>query len=330
MDIIKNANFNFIRWRWHAAIFSLAILLAGVGAIYARGGLPLGIDFSGGSIIILQFEQPVGEDAVRRALDVVPGDKVVQQYGGADENEILVRLPQVEEEEGASLEEGSNLVMAALRDANLGNFELIGAEMVGPVIGRELQRKGIFATVFALLGIMAYISIRFRFSFAVGAVVAALHDVFVTLAFLTMFGYELSLVVVAGILAIAGYSVNDTIVIFDRVRENLRLMRRDALDLVVNTSVNQTLGRTIITSGTTTMAVLALFIFGGPGLRSFSFTMLVGVLAGTYSTIFIASSIAIFLGRKRAAARTRAVAATAPLSANSTARGVRKPGRKRA
>jgi preprotein translocase subunit SecF len=169
--------------------------------------------------------------------------------------------------------------------------------------------KGILATLASIVGITAYIAIRFRFSFAVGAIVATLHDIFVTVAFLKFFGYELSLNIVAAILTITGYSVNDTIVVFDRVRENLRFMRRDALDQVVNKSVNQTLGRTIITAGTTFLSVLALYLFGGEVLKGFAFTMLVGIVSGTYSTIFIASAIAILLSQRRGAAQSQAAAA---------------------
>jgi preprotein translocase subunit SecF len=307
--LFANATYNFLRWRWHALALSAAVILIGLALTIARGGLPLGVDFSGGTIIVLKFEEPVTEEVVRRALDPMPGDKVVQQYGARELNEILVRLPLAEvEEEGIGIEEGAQAVVTTVQQADLGEFEVIATEIVGPVIGAELQRKGIYATVAALLGIFVYITFRFRFTFAIGAIAAVFHDILVVLTFLTLFGYELSLNVVAAILTIAGYSVNDTIVIYDRVRENLRMMRRDSLEQVVNTSVNHTLGRTVITSGTTFGAVLALFILGGEVLRGFAFTMLVGVAAGTYSTVFIAAAIAVILGQRRAAARARTAA----------------------
>jgi preprotein translocase subunit SecF len=307
MQIFKSPNIDFIRWRWHAIALSVLVVVAGAAALYAKGGLPLGIDFSGGTIVVVKFETPVSEDQVRRALDAVPGDKVVQQYGDAAANEILIRLPQTTQaEQGTNLEEGSRIVVGALGKGNVGKFEVRQTEIVGPVIGAELQRKGLYATLASILGITVYIALRFRFSFAIGAIVATFHDIFVTVAFLTFFGYELSLNVVAALLTITGYSVNDTIVIFDRVRENLRSMRRDSLEHVVNVSVNQTLSRTIITAGTTFLAVLALFVFGGEVLHGFAFTMLVGIISGTYSTIFIAAAIANLLSTRSAKSRLRA------------------------
>jgi preprotein translocase subunit SecF len=310
MQIFTKPNYDFLRWRWPALAVSFAVILAGAALVVARGGLPLGIDFSGGTIVILKFQQPVTEEAVRTAVASIPGEKVVQQYGDPGAHEILVRLPQlVTAEQGFELEQGARQVVDLVRKANLGAFEVLSTEVVGPVIGADLQRKGIYATIASIVGITIYIAVRFRPSFAAGAIAATFHDIFVTLAFLVFFGYELSLNVVAAILTITGYSVNDTIVVFDRVRENLRSMRRDALATVVNTSVNQTLGRTVITAGTTFMAVLALYLFGGEVLEGFAFTMLVGIVSGTYSTVFIASAIAIILSKRKAAARAEAVAA---------------------
>ena len=311
MQIFKQPNFNFIRWRWHAIVLSLVVIGAGLFFMWSQGGMPLGIDFKGGTIIIFKFDQTVHEDAVRNALEKMPGEKVVQQYGAAAAREILVRLPlSVEREEGGLLDKDVKAATEAIRQANLGKFEVIGTEVVGPVIGAQLQRKGLLATLFSILGITTYIAFRFRPSFAVGAIVATFHDILVTLAFLAFFGYDLSLNVVAAILTITGYSVNDTIVIFDRVRENFRGMRRDSLEHIVNTSVNQTLGRTIITAGATLLSVVALYLFGGEVLKGFAFTMIVGIISGTYSTVFIAAAIAIILSRKREQARVPAPAAS--------------------
>jgi len=318
MQIFTNPDFNFIKWRWHAIAFSALIVLAGIAFIWSKGGMPLGIDFKGGTIIIVEFEKSVPEDSVRAALDKMPGEKVVQQYGAASANQILIRLPQsIEREEGANLDRDVQTATAALQQSNLGKYKVIGTEIVGPVIGAQLQRKGLLATLFSILGITVYIGFRFRFSFAVGAIAATFHDILVTLAFLAFFGYDLSLNVVAAILTITGYSVNDTIVIFDRVRENFRSMSRDSLERVVNTSVNQTLGRTVITAGATLLSVVALYLFGGEVLEGFAFTMMVGIISGTYSTIFIAAAIAIILSRKREQARVPVPAsAGAPKKSN--------------
>ncbi|MDA1095946.1 MAG: protein translocase subunit SecF [Chloroflexi bacterium] len=316
----KQPEFDFIGNRWYAIAVSVVVIVAGVVMVVVRGGLPLGIDFSGGTLMVLEFEQPTSEDSVRDALAEVD-EKVVQQYGDSGAG-ILIRLPQAGPEEGTSLEQGAEQVISTLEGSGIGGFEVVSRELVGPVIGQELQQRGISAFVFAMAGILIYVGLRFRFSFGLGAIVAVAHDILVTLALLTIFGYELSLNVVAAMLTITGYSVNDSIVVFDRVRENLRSMRRDEFEHLVNTSINQTLARTIITSGTTGFAVLALFVFGGEVLRGFSFTMLIGIISGTYSTIFIATSTAIAITKGRADRRSEA----APVSSRATGRPPRSTG----
>ena len=300
MRFLNQSNFNFIKWRWHAIILSVVVIGAGLATIVARGGLPLGVDFSGGTVVIVEFVNPTTEDMVRSALGDMSSDAVVQRFGEVSRNSMLIRLPlQDGAEQADSLAQASNRIEEALKAAKLEvKPEGTSRELVGPTIGADLKRKGVAATLTAVGGILVYIGLRFRFAFAVGAVVATFHDILVTLAFLTWFGYDLSLNVVAAILTIAGYSVNDTIVIFDRVRENQRLLRREPLESIVNAAVNQTLSRTIITAGTTFLAVIALYLFGGEVLRGFAFTMLVGIVTGTYSTVFIASAIAILLSRK--------------------------------
>jgi preprotein translocase subunit SecF len=304
MALFQNANYDFIKWRTHALVVSAVIIVAGIGYAATRG-IPLGIDFSGGTIMVVQFEQPVTDDQVRNALVAsIAGEQVIQAYGDPAANQKQIRLPMAEgTEQGASLEAGARAVVDALTKANLGGFDVINQELVGPVIGADLQRKGLLATLFSILGITAYIALRFRPAFALGAIAATFHDILVTLAFLFFAGYDLSLNVVAALLTITGYSVNDTIVIFDRVRENQRLNRRDSLATIVNRSVNQTLSRTVITAGTTFLSVLALFLFGGEVLEGFAFTMLVGIVSGTYSTVFIAASIALLVAGKQAKGR---------------------------
>jgi preprotein translocase subunit SecF len=299
MRIFTNPNYNFIRWRWHAIILSLAIIGSGLFTIVSRGGLPLGVDFSGGTVLWLKFKQPVTEEAIRNALGALSSEATVQTFGQPGDNEMMIRLPlRPGVEQGASLEADAKQVEASVRAANIGEFEVRNREIVGPTIGDDLKRKGVAATLTALGGILVYIALRFRLSFGIGAIVATFHDILVTLVFLTWFGYELSLNVIAAILTITGYSVNDTIVIFDRVRENQRLARKEPLDQTVNRAVNQTLSRTVITAGATFLAVLALYLFGGQVLRPMAFTLLVGIVTGTYSTVFIAAAVAIIMSRR--------------------------------
>lgn len=301
MRIFSNPNYNFIKWRWHALIFSIVIIWIGVATIYFKGGIPLGIEFTGGTQVIIQFDKPTGEDVVRRAVDKISKDASVQRFGRPELNQLVIRLPEPPNmgTGGAPIDEDAKRVEDALRAANIGFVSPpVSKDVIGPVMGKDYQNKGIWATVAALGGILLYVAFRFRLTFAVGAIVAAFHDILITLVMLTWFGYDLSLNIIAGILTITGYSVNDTIVVFDRVRENQRQMRREPLDEIVNKSVNQTLGRTVITSGVTFLAVLALYVFGGEVLRGFAFTMLVGVITGTYSTVFIAAAIAIILSRR--------------------------------
>jgi preprotein translocase subunit SecF len=298
MRIFHNPNIDFMKWRWHALVLSALVLASGIATVVARGGLPLGVDFSGGTVLQLKFDQPVNEQTVRNALPNA-GDAVVQTYGRPSENKILVRLPMMSgTEEGANLEANAAQVEAALKAANVGAFRIEGKDIVGPSMGKDLQSKGIWATVASLGGLLVYIWFRFRFVFAVGAIAATVHDILVTIFCLVWFHYDFSLNIVAALLTITGYSVNDTIVVFDRVRENARTAKRQPLIEVVNHAVNQTLGRTVITTTTTALAVVALFLFGGEVLRGLAFTLLVGIITGTYSTVFIASATAIMISRK--------------------------------
>ena len=303
MQIFKNPNFDFVRWRWHALVLSTLVIVAGAILIGTRG-LQKGVDFEGGTIVILKFDQTPDLGRITEALG---GDAVVQQYGEPENRDVMIRVKRVGAEQGGDLSREVDQIIATLKTANVGGFndQPVGTEIVGPVVGEQLRRQGIWATVLAMAGILIYIALRFQFSFALGAVVATLHDLLVCLAFISFFRYDMTLNVIAGLLTITGYSVNDTIVVFDRVRENLRGMRRDNLATVVNTAVNQTLSRTVITAGTTLLSVVALYLFGGEVLEGFAFTMMVGIVSGTYSTVFIASSIAIMLQRSKAAGKGR-------------------------
>jgi preprotein translocase subunit SecF len=299
MHIFKNPNFDFLRWRWYAMALSALIIVAGVSTI-ATKGVPLGVEFSGGTIVIVRFESPVTEAQVRTAIQNLAGEAAIQSYGDPGANQWMIRLPQTEAvEQGSNLTEGSQQVIGALQSAGLPKIVDTSTEIVGPIVGAELRRKGIYATVLSMLGITAWIAFRFRVSFALGSIAATLHDVLVTLSMLVFFNYEMSLNVIAAMLTMVGYSMNDMIVIFDRVRENARARRREPLETMINTSLNQTLTRTVITSGTVFTAVLALYLFGGAVLEGFAFTMLVGTLATTYSGWFIAPSLAIMLSQER-------------------------------
>ena len=312
MQIFKNPHFNFVKYRWHALILSWIIIGAGVATIFTAG-LPLGVEFSGGTIVIVKFDTAPSVEQVRAALGrhqgITAGQNiVVQRYGDAAAREVLIRLPEVGQEQGTGLTKTADAVINGLSASNLGKFSVIGQQVVGPVVGQELTRKGILATVLSLAGLLAYIAFRFRFSFAVGAVVATVHDLLVTLAFLAFFQYDMTLNVIAAILTVTGYSTNDTIVIFDRVRENLKNSRRDTILETVNTAINQTLNRTILTAGTTLLSAVSLFLFGGEVLKGFAFTMIIGVITGSYSSVFIAAAIVTFW-RSKGAARVPAPAA---------------------
>src|SRR3954454_20841461 len=294
MHIFKNTNFDFLRWRWHAIALSCVIIIGGFVVVKTKG-IPLGIEFAGGTAVIVEFEQPTSVQQVRAALDKsFPGggqNVIVQTFGDPASQQVMIRVPHVGAEQGTSLSQTKQQVLDALNKGGVGVFKESGTQIVGPAVGQELRSKALLATVFSLIGILAYLAFRFQFSFGVGAVVATIHDLLITMAFLVFFRYDMSLNVIAAILTMTGFSTNDTIVIFDRIRENLRGMRRDSLHQVINTAINQTLGRTVITSGTALLTALALFFFGGEVLHGFAFTMVVGIITGTYSSVFIAAAI---------------------------------------
>jgi protein-export membrane protein SecD/preprotein translocase SecF subunit len=297
--LFGHARVNFTRWRWHALLVSLVIVGAGLASVVTRGVSP-GIDFAGGTLAVVEFERAgVTEEQVRTAVSGLPGDGIVQRYGNLADRQFLIRLPLASSGSGG-LDATVQQIAHALQASGLGEFGFEKRELVSAMIGTDLQRRGIYAVVASLAAIAVFIGIRFRVAFAIGAIAATVHDVLVTVALVSLAGYDLSLNVVAALLTIIGYSVNDTIVIFDRVRENVRRRSAEALEAVINLSVNQTLSRTVITAGTTFLSVLALYVFGGDALRGFAFTMLVGIVAGTYSTVFIASATAILLSGRRA------------------------------
>ena len=313
MHIFQHTHFDFLRWRVHAIVLSWAIIILGA-AVFMTKGIPLGIEFAGGTAVIVEFAQPTSVQQVRAAMDKsFPGggeNVIVQTFGDPSLRQVMIRVPHVGAEQGTSLSQSKQQVVDALNKGGVGAFKENGTQIVGPAVGKELRSKALLATVFSLIGILAYLAFRFQFSFGVGAVVATIHDLLITMAFLAFFRYDMSLNVIAAILTMTGFSTNDTIVIFDRIRENLRGMRRDSLHHVINASINQTLGRTVITSGTALLTALALFFFGGEVLHGFAFTMVVGIITGTYSSVFIAAATVSFW---RGSAPTRA-GAHAPAS----------------
>jgi len=282
--------FDFMKWRKIAYAFSGLLLFAAVFELGVNG-LSLGIDFTGGTLVELGYENDADLDAIRGALASSEyEDAVVQAFGSP--RDVLVRLPQSTATNDADL---SNRVLEILPGA-----EMRRVEFVGPQVGEELAEDGALAMLYALGGILIYIMIRFTWKFAAGAIAALVHDVIIVVGFFSMTGADFDLPVLAAILAVIGYSLNDTIVVFDRVRENFRRMRkREPLD-VVNSSLNQTFSRTLITSLTTLLVLIALFFLGGELIHSFATALIVGVVIGTYSSIFVASATTLALGVEKA------------------------------
>ena len=314
MEILKNPHFDFLGKARYFILASLLLIAAGVAFIATRE-IRYGVEFSGGTQLIIKFQNAPQVDRIRLAVDPVAPGSVIQSYGEASSNRVLIRVGSTGE--GEELDAPARRVLAAL-GGSYGENPVVesNSEIVGPVVGAELRRKAIQLTVLGLLFQLIYIGFRFKGAvWGAGATVAVLHDVLVTLTLLAFFKYEITLNVIAALLTLVGYSVNDTIVIFDRARENLRHKRKEPLRKILNDSLNQTLSRTLISNGTTFLAVLGLYLFGGEVLRGFGFTMVIGILVGTYSTIYIASPIvAWWTGRKgRPAAAPTKTAARAAL-----------------
>ena len=321
MHIFNHPNFDFVKWKWQAIAVSWIVILAGAFVIWTKG-MPKGVEFSGGTIVIVKFDQVPDLDKIRASLPGGGANAVVQSYGDPSSRQVMIREHTAGVESGGGLSATGEEVIANLTKAGMGPIAgscaagrpgncVAGTKIVGPTVGAELQSRGLLATIFALSGILVYIALRFRLSFAVGAVVATIHDLLITVAFLAIFKYELSLNVIAALLTITGYSMNDTIVIYDRVRENMRSMRRDNIASVVNAAVNQMLDRTMITGGLTLLSVIALFFFGGEVLKGFAFTMIVGIITGTYSSVFIAAAIVV-IWQGRTPLKTAPAAPVAP------------------
>ena len=302
MEIVsKNLNIDFMRVRNAAVGLSVVWLLVAAVALAVRG-LNFGIDFTGGTLIEVGYQQDVELDSVRRALaDGGFGGAAVQRFGTL--RDVLIRLAP-EENAGVDAEAAnaqlSDRIFNALNTAAQGQVELRRVEFVGPQVGDELAEDGALAVLVSLIAVLMYVAMRFEWRFAVGAVVALAHDVLFTVGLFALLQIEFDLPVLAAVLAVIGYSLNDTIVIFDRVRENFRKMRKGSPEEIINVSINQTMARTIMTSGTTLVVLLALFFLGGENVHGFSLALIVGVVIGTYSTIYVASAVALWLGVSKA------------------------------
>jgi preprotein translocase subunit SecF len=296
LQLLKELNIDYMGWRVPATIGSVVVLTLFLAAMLLRG-FNLGLDFTGGTVIEVGYENPTELSPVTQALTEAGFSGATVQHFGS-RKDVMIRLaPQGDEEASAAV---SDRVFAALSAAADGKVDLRRVEFVGPQVGEELREQGGLALLFALIGVLIYVVVRFEWRFAVGAVAATVHDIIVTVGVFAVFQIPFDLTVLAAVLAVLGYSLNDTIVIFDRVRENFRRIRKGTVIEIVNKSVNETMSRTIITSGTTLMVVLALYFLGGEIISGFSLALIVGIVSGTYSTIYIATAIAIWLGISKA------------------------------
>lgn len=304
IDIVpQGTRLDFFKYRYPTALASVVVVLIGL-AVMAWRGPNLGIDFAGGSLVHVRFKQATTTQEVREALAGTDLEGVDIQNLDDSRDEFLIRTPLVEEG-AASI---TKTVTAALESKYGEGVDILRVETVGPRVGETLRTKAILAIAFATVMMGVYISARFEWRFGIGAAAALIHDVLVTVAALVFFGYEFDLTVVAALLSIVGYSVNDTVVISDRIRENLAKDRRSSLRELINNSLNETLSRTILTTGMTLIMVISLFLLGGPVIRGFAFSLLVGFIAGVYSTVYIASSIVLYLGERFPPSATRKVA----------------------
>ena len=299
MEFFRSPNVNWLGYKWYFLAFSLVFSVAGILKMswnwtHTGTPIPLSIDFRGGTEVQIKFANQPDLTAIRKAVDAAGfKDARVQNYGNADQNEVLISLPEVAS--GNSLDAGRQAVVNALHAHYNNSFDDQGIKVdaVGATVGEQLERQASLAVLWSMLGMLVYLWFRFQLIYGVAAVVACFHDTLITVGAFALAGKEISLTVIAAILTLVGYSMNDTIVVFDRIRENLRLSRREPLPDLVNRSINQTLSRTVLTSGLTFLTVLSLYLFGGQVLNGFSFALVVGILIGTYSSIAVASPMLV-------------------------------------
>jgi preprotein translocase subunit SecF len=294
-QMFKPTNFAFLQHRKAAVVFSAVLILISLGSIVTQG-LKLGIDFTGGTLLEIGYQEAADMAQVRSVLaDTGFADATVQAFGTP--KDVLVRLAPTEEASSAKV---SDRAFHALDQAAGGGAELRRVEFVGPQVGDELTEDGGLAILYAMIGILIYVALRFEYRFSLGSVIALIHDVIITIGVFSLFQVEFDLPVLAAVLAVIGYSLNDTIVVYDRIRENFRKVRKGTVMQIIDTSLNQTLSRTIVTSGTTVLVLLALFFLGGEIIRGFALALIIGVVVGTYSSIYVASTLVVMLGVSRA------------------------------
>jgi len=286
----SKTNIDFMSRRNVALVISSILIVISIISLSTRG-LNFGLDFTGGTLIEVGYPSAPDTNEVRENLAVAGFDSIVQTFGTA--TDIVVRIPPSDVEESSA--ELSTRVLAALSEGVEGEIEMRRVEFVGPQVGEELAEQGILAVIYAMVGVFLYVMFRFQWRFSVGAVAALFHDIVISMGVISLVQIEFDLTVVAAILAVVGYSLNDTIVLFDRIRENFPRYRKRQPIEVVNTSINETLSRTLMTSTTTLLVLAALFSFGGEIIHGFAFTLIVGVLVGTYSSIYVASSALLAL-----------------------------------
>jgi len=297
VEFFRSVNVDWLGKKWYFLAFSMIFSVAGIismGLHWSQIGspVPLGVDFRGGTQVQLKFEQTPNVNLVRQATEAAGiRDAKIQSFGTTGTNELLISLPEQHDE--TSLDTGRERIVDALHAHYNNPFIVRNVQVVGPTVGRQLEKQAGLATLYSMLGMLVYLWFRFQLIYGVAAVVACFHDTLITVGFFALTDKEISLTVIAAILTLVGYSMNDTIVVFDRIRENLRLNRRESLPDVVNRSINQTLSRTVLTSGLTFLTVLSLYVFGGQVLHGFSFALVVGILIGTYSSIAVAAPMLV-------------------------------------
>jgi len=291
LQLIPAHNINFLGKGKLAVLCSLALVIAGATAFVMRGERNFGVDFKGGDLLGLSTTQPVSVAQVREALQPLGyDDAAIQQSKEGGKNYITVRTP-INTSDAVQKQ-----LVQALPDAG---FKVEQSERVGALVGGELAKRSLWALGLGMIGILIYVTFRFELSFAVGSIVALLHDVLITVGIFSLMGRELTLTMVGALLTIAGYSINDTIVVYDRIREGLASSKRGSIEQIMNLSINETLSRTVLTGGVTFVSVLCLFFFGGAVLRDFALVIIIGILVGTYSSIFIAAPIVLWWTRAR-------------------------------